>query len=149
MPSPSEIILGLKIRMLKRRGLKLGSGCYIVPSAFIDASFAHLIQIGDNCRITENVVILAHDASTKASLGYTKTGRVSIGKNCFIGSGSIILPGVSIGDNVVIGAGSIVTHSIPSNSVAVGNPAKVVKSSDQFAEKHRTVMKINPNSYVL
>jgi maltose O-acetyltransferase len=145
---PANIMHQLRLKMLVKRGLKLGSDCYIVPSAFIDASFAHLISIGCNCRITANVVILAHDASTKALIGYTKIGAVSIGNNCFVGSGSIILPGVVIGDNVVIGAGSVVTQNIPSNSVAVGNPARVVTSSSIFAEKHRALMKNNPQRYV-
>ena len=54
--------------------------------------------------------------------------RVNIGKNVWIGSGSIILPGVTIGDNSIIGAGSVVTKNIAENSIAVGNPAKVIKT---------------------
>ena len=52
---------------------------------------------------------------------------VRIGRNCWIGAGAIILPGVTIGDNVVIGAGSVVTKDIPSNVVAVGNPCRVLR----------------------
>ena len=59
-------------------------------------------------------------------------------------SHSIILPGISIGDNCVIGAGSVVSSSIPSNSVAVGNPARVVSSYEEFVEKHRRQMKSCP-----
>ena len=64
--------------------------------------------------------------------------------NVFVGRGSIILPGISIGDNCVIGAGSVVSSSIPSNSVAVGNPARVVSSYEEFVEKHRRQMKSCP-----
>jgi maltose O-acetyltransferase len=53
---------------------------------------------------------------------------VTIGNNVWIGGGAIICPGVSIGDNCTIGAGSVVTKDIPSNSIAVGNPCKVIKS---------------------
>lgn len=56
------------------------------------------------------------------------TAPVTIGKNCWIGGASILLPGITLGDNVTIGAGSVVTRSIPSNSLALGNPAKVVRS---------------------
>lgn len=53
--------------------------------------------------------------------------KVSIGQNCWIGEKTIILPGVSIGDNAIIGAGSVVTRDIPANTIAVGNPAHVIK----------------------
>ena len=53
---------------------------------------------------------------------------VHIGNNCWIGAGSIILPGVTIGDNTVIGAGSVVTKDIPANVVAVGNPCRVLRA---------------------
>ena len=52
---------------------------------------------------------------------------IHIGKNCWIGAGSLILPGVTIGDNTVIGAGSVVTKDIPSSVVAVGNPCRVMR----------------------
>lgn len=52
---------------------------------------------------------------------------VTIGSNVWIGGGAIICPGVTIGDNVTIGAGSVVVKDIPSNTVAVKNPAKVIK----------------------
>ncbi|WP_404441898.1 hypothetical protein LG307_11355 [Sutcliffiella horikoshii] len=55
------------------------------------------------------------------------TKSVTIGDNVWIGGNAVILPGVTIGDNAVIGAGSVVTKSIPENSLAVGNPCKVVK----------------------
>lgn len=63
--------------------------------------------------------------------------EVKIGSNVFVGAGSIILPGVTIGDRVVIGAGSVVTKDIPDNSVAVGNPAKVICSHDRYMQNKR------------
>ena len=116
----------LRIKWLVKNGLRLGSNCYIAPSVLIDQTFPWLISIGDNCTLTFNVMILAHDASTKKYIGYTKIGAVTIGNNCFVGAGSIILPNVHIGENVIIGAGSVVTRDIPSNSVVAGNPAKVI-----------------------
>jgi acetyltransferase-like isoleucine patch superfamily enzyme len=58
-----------------------------------------------------------------------------IGKNTFIGVGAIILPGVNIGDEVIIGAGAVVTKDIPSNTIAVGNPARVIKSGISMDNK--------------
>ena len=60
---------------------------------------------------------------------------VEIGDNVFIGMGAIILPGTTIGDNVIIGAGSIVSKDLPSNSVCVGTPAKMIMTLDDFREK--------------
>ncbi len=67
--------------------------------------------------LAPRVHILAHDASTKIFLDYTKISNVKIGNNVFIGAGAIILPGSIIEDNVIIGAGSIVSKRIPANSV--------------------------------
>lgn len=65
-------------------------------------------------------------------MGYTKFGKVTIGSNVFIGAGAIILPGTAIGDKVIVGAGAIVASDIPSNSVFVGNPAKLICSYDEY-----------------
>ena len=68
--------------------------------------------------------------------GYQYNAPITIGKNCWIGAGAIILPGITIGDNVVIGAGSIVTKNIPSNVVAVGNPCKVLREVNEDDKKY-------------
>src|SRR5690606_29317200 len=96
--------------------------------------------------------ILAHDASTKMHFDYTKIGNVKIGNGVFIGAGTIILPNVAIGDKTIIGAGSVVSKDIPANSVAVGNPAKVVMSTDDYLAKQAALFESNPvydESYTL
>ncbi|MBE6745957.1 MAG: hypothetical protein E7558_00695 [Ruminococcaceae bacterium] len=67
-------------------------------------------------------------------LGYQYNMSVTIGKNCWLGAGVLVMPGVTIGDNSVIGAGSVVTKDIPANVVAVGNPCKVMR---EIGEKDR------------
>ncbi len=89
------------------------------------------VIIGNNTLFAPNVQIYTAthplDATTRNSeQEYAKP--ISIGENCWIGGGAIILPGVEIGDNCVIGAGSVVNKSIPSNSMAAGNPCKVIKA---------------------
>ena len=84
----------------------------------------------DECTLSLRVTIFAHDASTKRPLGYTKIGRVSIGQRTFIGAGTILLPNANMGKNVIVGAGSVVTHDIPDNTVALGNPARVVQACE-------------------
>ena len=61
---------------------------------------------------------------------------VHIGRNCWIGAGAVILPGVTIGDNSVIGAGSVVTKDIPENVVAVGNPCRVLRKIDEHDREY-------------
>lgn len=121
-------------------GLKVGKNFNRQEKTLIDQSHCWLITIGDDVTIAPRVHILAHDASTKNELGYTRLGLVNIGNNVFIGASSIVLPGVTIGDNVVIGAGSIVSKDIPGNSVAVGNPAKVICSYDEYIERKKSEM---------
>jgi len=125
------------VTMYRRMGVAIGKNCKIQGGVIIDYSHYWHITIGENVTIAPCVHILAHDASTKLHLGYTKIGKVDIGNNVFIGAGSIILPGVSIGENSIIGAGSIVNRNIPDNSVAVGNPAKVVSNLDEFLNKNK------------
>lgn len=109
----------------------------------IDLIFPYLISIGDNVTLS-GVKILTHDATLKKSIGYTKVGKVTIGDNVFVGWGSIILMNTTIGNNVVIGAGSIVTGHIPDNSVAVGNPCRVICSYDEYKRKMLTKMQQVP-----
>jgi acetyltransferase-like isoleucine patch superfamily enzyme len=93
------------------------------------------IRIGNNVSITGNcaIVDVSHpvDAIERGiKIGDAidpAPGEVNIGDNCFIGFGSIILPGVTIGENCVIGAGSVVTRDIPPNSIASGAPARVIR----------------------
>lgn len=89
-----------------------------------------MVTIGDDCFIGPNVSIYTACHSTKPIERNSRkewARPVSIGNNCWIGGSVTILPGVTIGDNVTIGAGSVVVKDIPSDSIAVGNPAKVVK----------------------
>ena len=128
------------IEKLIKRGLVVGKNLKIMGGVIIDPSHCWHIKIGDNVTIAPRVHILAHDASTKVFLNYTRVANVSIGNNVFIGAGSIILPGVTIGDNVVVGAGSVVSKDISSNSLAVGNPARIIKTLDDYLEEQRGAM---------
>ena len=129
---------------LVKMGLKIGKNFKRLNGVILDPAHCWLITIGDNVTIAPRVHILAHDASTKEFLNYTKIGRVSIGDNVFIGAESVVLPNVNIGDNVVIGANSTVTKDIPSNSVYAGNPAKFICTIDEYIEKNKRKMKDRP-----
>lgn len=89
------------------------------------------INIGDNVLLAPNVQIYTagHPVDPEERLTGKEYGKpITIGNNVWVGGGVIICPGVTIGDNVTIGAGSVVTGDIPSNTVAAGNPCKVIKS---------------------
>lgn len=115
----------------------LGNNCEInMDCVFLDCN---RITIGDNCGIGPGVHIYAvfHPVDPQERLAFrednafpfwrSQTAPVTLGNNVWIGGHSVILPGVTIGDNVTIGAGSVVTKSIPANSLAVGNPCRVIR----------------------
>lgn len=138
----NRLIGEISTEQLIKLGLQVGENFKREREVVIDYSHCWLIKIGNNVTLARRVHILAHDASTKSFLGYTKIGNVIIGDNVFIGAGSIVLPNVKIGNNVIIGAGSIVSKDIPENCVAVGNPAKVIMSLEQFLEKNKKQMEM-------
>ncbi|MBU3194464.1 DapH/DapD/GlmU-related protein [Clostridium algidicarnis] len=121
----------------KERGLVFGENFSMEMGCTLDYSHCFLIEIGSDVTLAPKVSIVAHDASTKRSLGYAKIGRVNIGNRVFIGLGSIILPGINIGDDVVIAAGSVVTKDVPNNSVVGGNPAKFLKHTEDYLIKQK------------
>ena len=130
---------------LIKLGLTVGKNFSRQEKTLIDQSHCWLITIGDDVTLAPRVHILAHDASTKSALDYTRIGLVDIGNNVFIGASTTVLPGVKIGDNVVIGAGSVVSKDIPSNSVAAGNPAKVICSYEEFVSRKEQELKATPS----
>ena len=121
-------------------GTEIGFGVFIGANVTIVRGALQDTVIGDNCRIAHGTRIGHNcriEAGTFVSSQVAIPGSVTIGKNCFIGSGAVFRPGVSIGDNIVVGAGSVVTKDFPkSGAVLVGAPAKVVKyesGGDQLA----------------
>jgi maltose O-acetyltransferase len=128
----------MRMRNLMSRGLVLGKNVTIQYSAQIDDGYPYLIRIGDNCSISNQVRLLAHDATLfKFTDGHTRLGKVEIKDNCFIGEKAIILPGVTIGPNVLVAAGSVVNRDIPPNSCVAGVPARVYARFDHLIERHR------------
>ena len=88
------------------------------------------IYVGDFCMFGPHVTVATAGHPILPPLreqGLQYNAEVHIGKNCWIGAGALVMPGVTIGDNCVIGAGSVVTRDIPANVVAVGNPCRVLR----------------------
>ena len=130
---------------MRSKGIAIGKGTYFFEPATveIDTQRPWMISIGEYCKITKGVIILQHDYS-RAVLRrvygevIAESKETKIGDNVFIGMNSIILMGAQIGDNSIIGAGSIVSGHIPANSVAAGNPARVICTLDEFYKKRKS-----------
>lgn len=109
--------------------IRIGDYCLISPGVRI--SSAKGITIEDNCMIANGAYITDSDwHGIYDRISFGRALPVTIEKNVWIGDSAIICKGVTIGQNSIIGAGTIVVDTVPSNSVAVGNPAKVVKRLD-------------------
>lgn len=106
------------------------------------------IYVGDCTMFGPNVTVATAGHPILPELraqGYQYNAAVHIGRNCWIGAGAVILPGITIGDNVVVGAGSVVTKDLPDNVVAVGNPCRVLRPvSDNDREYYFKQHAIDP-----
>ena len=151
MTRPTQ--LDKRKEMLKEMFAEIGEDCYIEPPLHANMACAYVhfgknvyanfnltlvddghIYVGDYTMIGPNVTIATAGHPILPELrekGYQYNMEVHIGKNCWLGSGVVVLPGVTIGDNVVVGAGSIVTKDLPSNVVAVGNPCRVLREMNE------------------
>lgn len=133
-------------KYLKSIGVNIdGNARYISERAYIDGIDYSLISIGNDVVISRDVIILTHDYSICRgieSLGYRLDEEfpiletVSIGKNSFIGAGSIILPGTKIGENVIIGAGTVVKGNIEDNSIVIGGKSSVIGDTKEWAKAY-------------
>lgn len=139
--------------MLKDMFAEIGEECYIEPPLHANWGGHHVhfgnrvyanfnltlvddthIYVGDCTMFAPNVTVATAGhpiAPCLRKYGIQYNAPVRIGKNCWIGAGALIMPGVTIGDNTVIGAGSVVTKNIPSNVVAVGNPCRVMREINE------------------
>jgi serine acetyltransferase len=101
----------------------------------------YLITIGDNVHITPNVSFVTHDGAVliaRKDIPDLEIAKpITVGSNVFLGTMSLILPGVTIGNNCVIGARTVVSKDVPDNSVVVGNPARCVRSTEEYLEKSK------------
>ena len=147
-----------RTRLLAEMFAEIGENCYIEPPLHSNMGGHHVhfgkniyanynltlvddthIYVGDYTMFGPNVTIATAGHPILPELrqkGLQYNMPVSIGKNCWIGAGAIILPGITIGDNVVVGAGSVVTKDIPSGVVAVGNPCRILRKVGEHDRKY-------------
>ncbi len=133
---------------LRRLGLQIGKGTYFFSpeTITVDTQRPWLLEIGEYCKITKGVVILAHDYSRSVLRRYYgevigEAKKTIIGNNVFLGMNTIVLMGSVIGDNVIVGAGSVVHGKIPSNVVVAGNPATIICTLEEYLQKRKRAYK--------
>jgi acetyltransferase-like isoleucine patch superfamily enzyme len=131
------------VRYFRSQGAEIGEGVEIFgANLFTFGSEPYLVSIGNGVTISHNVDFITHDGGLRvARAKYPDAylyGRIHVADRCFVGAHCVFLPGAKVGAGTVIGSGSIVTGEIPPDVVAVGAPAKAVKSVDEYvqAKKH-------------
>lgn len=120
-------------------GVKVGHHAKFAKSIHF-SSEPYLITIGDHVGIAGNVSFHTHGGARSVRNimpNFDFFGKIKIEDWVYIGSNSIILPGVTVGEGTLVGAGSVVTKSTPPHCVVGGNPARVICSIEQFAEKYK------------
>ncbi len=118
-------------------GVKIGSNCLIDTRFW--PSEPYLIAIGNNVQITSRVSIYTHggcNAVRRIDPDFDCFGKVVIEDWAYIGSQSVIMPGVTVGEGAIVAAGSVVTKSVPPYTVVGGNPAKFICSIDEYYKKN-------------
>ena len=138
-----------RAELLRAMFAEIGDGCYIEPPLHANFGGRHVhfgsrvyanfnltlvddthIYVGDATMLGPNVTLATAGHPILPALraqGYQYNAPVRIGRNCWLGAGVVVLPGVTIGDNTVVGAGSVVTKDLPANVVAAGNPCHVLR----------------------
>jgi acetyltransferase-like isoleucine patch superfamily enzyme len=118
-----KLLTGIRLRLFRGvMKMDIHPTVEMSLSAKPDLTFPKGVHIGEYTYVAFNARILTHDRTRGLYM------HTNIGRNCFIGGGSIILPGITVGDNCVIGAGSVVTKDVPPRSIVAGNPAKLMRS---------------------
>lgn len=123
-----------RIYMIRKFGGKIGERCQIRCAFLSDETY--LIEIGNDVIISSKTNLITHEGGVSIfhyeNSNLDLFGTIKIGNNCFIGMNCTILPNTVIGNNCLIGSGSVVRSIIPDNSVVIGNPAKVIMSTNMY-----------------
>jgi acetyltransferase-like isoleucine patch superfamily enzyme len=130
------------VRFFRGKGVQIGDDVEIFgANLFTFGSEPYLVAIGADVTISHGVDFITHDGGMRiARTQYPNAylyGRIHVGNGCFIGAHCILLLGAKIGDRSIIGSGSIVTGEIPPGVVAVGRPARPIKSVDEYIQEKR------------
>ena len=149
-------VVGRGTKIVNFTNVAIGSGCFLQEYVYMRAGSDGFIRMGNDCAVNSFAKLFGHggiEIGDRTQLGpaclittthhdyqrddlRTEFRKVTIGKGVWIGANTLILPGVTIGDDCVIGGGSVVTRDIPSGSIAVGSPARVIRSKVEGKVMH-------------
>jgi len=123
---------GLRNALYRGMGIGLGRRVFIGLDTWLDDQFPELITIEDDVTISFRVMVIVHDDArrmdrTQAGAHTGTVAPVRLRRGCYLGAGSILLPGVTVGEGAVVGAGAVVTRDVPPHTLVAGVPARVIK----------------------
>jgi acetyltransferase-like isoleucine patch superfamily enzyme len=121
----------LRAQFVRMCGVKVGRGVFIGSLVLFDSEYPELIEIQDEVSIALGSIIIAHSAASpfhqRMNLFRAEPHKVTLRKGCWVGAGTIVLPGVTIGEAAIVAAGSVVSHDVPPYTLVAGNPARPVR----------------------
>jgi acetyltransferase-like isoleucine patch superfamily enzyme len=137
-----------KIQYLRFLGARIGEGCSIYTDIHNFGTEPWLIEIGNHVTVGQGVLFITHDGTSRLFRDHlpglspfgNRFGTIVIRSNCFVGNNAILLPGIEIGPDSGVGAGSVVTKTVPPRTIVTGNPARPLKTLDEYIEGYRNRM---------
>jgi acetyltransferase-like isoleucine patch superfamily enzyme len=135
---------GDRVAYLRYLGTRIGESCSIYTNPHNFGTEPWLIEVGDNVTLGQGVLLVTHDGTSRIFRDRlpgmnpfgNRFGTIVIHDNCFIGNNAILLPGIEIGPDSAVGAGSVVTATVPPHTIVAGNPAKPIKTLDEYIESY-------------
>lgn len=126
----------LRVQLYRWMGITVGNHCFIGLDTWLDDQFPELVVIEDDVTISFRVTVIVHDDAkrmdrTQAGAGDGTVAPVVLKRGCYLGAGSLLLPGVTVGEGAVVAAGAVVTRDVPAGTVVGGVPARVIKDASR------------------
>lgn len=125
----------LEVRDYREAGATIGKNFTFARGFALDRNDCWLVSIGDDVAAGPQVSLIAHDASLRNRIGYSRVGKISIGDRVFLGARSLVLPGVTIGNDAIVAAGSVVTRDVPAGAIVAGVPARILGEVDEVVDR--------------
>ena len=133
-----------RVEYLRFLGTRIGKRCSIYTDPHNFGTEPWLIEIGDDVTLGQGVLLITHDGASRLFRDRlpgmnpfgNRFGTIVIRDNCFVGNNAILLPDIEIGPDSVIGAGSVVTKTVPPRTIVAGNPARPIKTLDEYIKSY-------------